>query len=540
MEKIPKTPMKISVGSCFLLCTLLFFMGMMNAVYALEVAVQKITVPVQPASYAVNIADLSCPAAPPRSKKVKPKKAPTASTNDPNDSPLELPDPEEVSSEAHEGESSTLTLNPNTGRWKQASANEPFRVAFWGDSHFAAGFFTQELGTALGLTPEQVQGAFIPATMNRSGVRLPWVRKTCISSGWQHESAHAVATAAEAPGPSMVNLVSREPHVSLAWDLRNAARIPIYHNVRFLYQQTEAPITIGVRVDDGAEQAITLQGAAGPAALEIEGNAPLSVLHIRLLGGHLRVHGLGLDAAPTTRLQLDLFAFPGATVRGWQYANAPYFRSWFNQMPPYQLVVLQYGSNEGHERTFDPTTYAQTLRQSVINLRQTFPQSTCLLIGPGDRGVLVSRARRAAGKGKKPKHAKNASAKVVAKSVAAKSRRSGRVVPQVSAASAHASPQLLHYSRIHAQIVKIQDAIGNELGCQRWSMYQAMGGSTSAYTWARQRPQLMSNDLLHFTAAGYQRLGQLFVNDMGWKPETIWLTSQTTQNPATTPIAPVE
>ena len=532
MEKTPKKPMKISVGYFFLLCTLLFFMGVMNAVYALEVAVQKITVSVQPASYALNIADLSCPAAPARSKKVKPKKAPTASSNDSDDSPLELPDPEDVSSEATEaGEPHTLTLNPNTGRWKQASANEPFRVAFWGDSHFAAGFFTQELGTALGLTPEQVQGAFIPATMNRSGVRLPWVRKTCISSGWQHESAHAVATAAEAPGPSMVNLVSREPHASLAWDLRNAARTPVYSNVRFLYQQTAAPITLGVRVDDGAEKAITLQGAAGPAALEIEGNAPISVLHIRLLSGHLRAHGLGLETAAATRLQLDLFAFPGATVRGWQYANAPYFRSWFAHTPPYQLVVLQYGSNEGHERTFDPTTYAQTLRQSVMNLRQTFPQSTCLLIGPGDRGILV-RSKRVKAKTK-------AKAKDKAKTKT-KGKNRQPVVTVAQAATASASPQLLRYSRIHAQIVKIQDAIGNEFGCQRWSMYQAMGGSTSAYKWARQRPQLMSNDLLHFTVAGYQRLGQLFVNDMGWKPETIWLPSQSTQNPVAAPIPPVE
>ena len=549
MEKNPKTrkmvkiPMKISatfsgIVLFFLLCVI-NLIGMVNAAHALDaatVAVQKLTVSVATPANAAAIADLSCPAAPTRSKKVKPKKAPTASangSNDANESVMELPDPEEISSEISPTEDGTLSLRPNTGRWKQAPANEPFRVAFWGDSHFAAGFFTQELGTALGLNPEQIQGAFIPATMNRSGVRLPWVRKTCISSNWQHESAHAVATAAEAPGPALVNLVSREPSASLAWDLRNPARMPVYQNVRFLYQQTDAPITIGVRVDDGAEQTVTLPAVAGlaaPAALEIEGNAPISVLHIRLLSGSLRVHGLGLETLASTRLQLDLFALPGATVRGWQYANAPYFRSWFNQMPPYQLVVLEYGSNEGHERTFDPTTYAQTLRQSVMNLRQTFPQSTCLLIGPGDRGVLVSRSRRAGGKGKK--------AKVVAKArkavKTAKAGKSTKVVPQVTPTVAQASPQLLHYSRIHAEIVKIQDTIGSELGCQRWSMYQAMGGSTSAYTWARQRPQLMSNDLLHFTAAGYQRLGQLFVSDMGWKPETIWVTT-----PAAPP-APVE
>jgi hypothetical protein len=60
-----------------------------------------------------------------------------------------------------------------------------------------------------------------------------------------------------------------------------------------------------------------------------------------------------------------------------------------------------------------------------------------------------------------------------------------------------------------------------------------MGGSTTAYTWARQRPQWMANDLLHFTAAGYQRLGQIFVNDMGWKPETLWFTAK---DPATAPV----
>ncbi len=507
-----------------IVCTLCTFCAV-NAAYALDVAVQKVTFTVQPQA---SVADLSCPTAPARSKKVKPKKAPNASANDPNDSPLELPDPEEVSSEVSPTEDSALNLRPNTGRWKPVPANQPFRVAFWGDSHFAAGFFTQELGTALGLTPEQVQGAFIPATMNRSGVRLTWVRKTCISSHWQHESAHAVATAAEAPGPAMVNLVSSTPHASLAWDLRNAERMPRYKTVRFLYQQTESPITIGVQVDEGQEQVLTLHGAAGPAALEIEGSAPIAVLHIRLLGGSLRVHGLGLEPTAEARLQLDLFALPGATVRGWQYANAPYFRSWFNQMPPYQLVVLEYGSNEGHERNFDPNAYAQTLRQSVINLRQTFPQSTCLLIGPGDRGILV-RTRRVKGKNKT-----KAKATTVAKTTKSRNKASAknqvvRAVPQVSPASAQASPQLLHYSRIHAQIVKIQDAIGSELGCQRWSMFQAMGGSTSAYAWARQRPQLMSNDLLHFTAAGYQRLGQLFVNDMGWKPDTVWFSSSTVQ-----------
>jgi lysophospholipase L1-like esterase len=50
-----------------------------------------------------------------------------------------------------------------------------------------------------------------------------------------------------------------------------------------------------------------------------------------------------------------------------------------------------------------------------------------------------------------------------------------------------------------------------------------MGGRASAYTWVRQRPQLMANDLIHFTVPGYQRLAQSFADDMGWKPQTLWL-----------------
>lgn len=523
MLKKPKTLKKpLKNKTTWLQLALFALLWTINTGYALELSVQKMTVLVQPQA---NVTDLSCPAAPARSKKVKPKKAPpTSQGEDDDEDALVIPDAEDIRNEAEGLKDGIAGFQPDTTRWKPAPANQPFRIAFWGDSHFAAAFFTQELGTALGLTPDQVQGAFIPATMNRSGVRLPWVRKTCISSSWQHESAHAVATAAAAPGPSMVNLVSHQPHAFLAWDLRNADRTPIHQRVRFLYQQTESPITIGVRVDEGAEKSITLHAPVGPAALEIEGNAPFSVLHIRLLEGRLRVHGLGLEPPVSTRLQLDLFAFPGATVRGWQYANPAYFRSWFAQNPPYQVVVLQYGTNEGHERTFDPTTYTQTLRQSVSNLRQTFPQSTCLLIGPGDRGVLV-RSKRSNTKNK-IKHKANAKTKAKTKTKTKTKTHAVKAIPL-------ASPQLLHYSRIHAQIVRIQDAIGNEFGCQHWSMYQAMGGSTTAYTWARQRPQWMANDLLHFTAAGYQRLGQIFVNDMGWKPETLWFTAK---DPATAPV----
>lgn len=427
-----------------------------------------------------NAPDLVCVVAPKSAKKTSKPNTPVAAE------PLVIPDEEDIShARAATAPGVAIPGNGLGAFWKPVTATQTFRVALWGDSHFAAGFFTQELITQLGLMPEQAQSAFIPATMNRPGVRLP-VRKTCASPTWRYESAHALTTTANAPGPALVNAASAEHGASLAWDLRTPLRQAIHHKVRFLYQQTEVPITVGVQVDGGEEQTVVLETAPGPAGLELQSDQPISTLQIRLLQGSLRSHGLGLDVPSSARLQLDLFALPGATAKAWQQSNMDYLRNWFDATAPYQLVVLAYGTNEGNEKYFDANAYTQSLRQSVGNLRRMFPEASCLLIGPGDRGILIPKRRR------------------------------GR--PPVAA------NQLLRYSHVHAQINKIQQDLGSELGCRAWGMYQAMGGAASAYTWARQRPQLMANDLIHFTVPGYQKLAQLFAAEMGWKAENLWRT----------------
>lgn len=455
--------------------------------YALLLCIGAVALPLQAGNLGLqtlvvkalgDAPDLVCAVAPTPQKKPEKPTAPNTSE------PLVVPDAQEVSEARAAAPATAAVPSGSLGAfWKPVGATQTFRVAFWGDSHFAAGFFTQELINQLGLTPEQTQSAFIPATMNRPGVRLP-VRKTCSSPAWRYESAHVLSTTANAPGPALVNAASAQQGASLAWDLRTPSRQAIHSKARFLYQQTEAPISIGVQVDGGEELTAVLEAAPGPAVLELQSDQAISTLQIRLLQGSLRSHGLGLDVPHSTRLQLDLFALPGATAKAWQQSNMDYLRNWFAEAAPYQVVALAYGTNEGNEKSFDSNAYAQSLRQSLANLRQMFPEASCLLIGPGDRGILIPQRRR------------------------------GR--PPIEA------NQLLRYSLIHAQINKIQQDLGTEMGCHTWGMYRAMGGAASAYTWARQRPQLMANDLTHFTVPGYQKLAQLFATEVGWKPENLW------------------
>lgn len=367
--------------------------------------------------------------------------------------------------------------------WPRVGASL-LRIGIWSDSHLAAGFFTQELQRLSRLAPDQVRARFVPANLGRAGVRLP-LRKTCVSPDWNYEPAHAQSDGAAYPGPGLVNMRSRQDGAWLALDLRSASRRAEHALVRLLYQQTERPILLALRVDDGPEQTISLQGPQGPAVLELAGQNGISTLALRVVQGPLRVQGLEWPVAPSVRLQMDVFGYPGATVGGWRHVRPESLAPWWPE-PPYDLVVLAFGTNEGNVQPFSAQAYRQMLQASVSQWRAAFPQTACLLIAPGDRGVLLRR-----------------------------SQKGSKSAPRGAEAAA---PDVLRFTRVHDEIGRIQKQVALANGCHAWSMFEAMGGAGSAYRWARHNPPLMARDLIHFTVPGYQRLAQLMAQDLGWGP----------------------
>ncbi|PVE41059.1 GDSL-type esterase/lipase family protein [Limnohabitans planktonicus] len=443
--------------------------------------------------------DLQCTPARPKPRVDKPVDA----------DPPEVPDDEAVQSQVRD-----FRLNADvpvglpgatrsTARlWRPDQPADALRVGIWGDSHLAAGFFTSELVRLSQLPADQVSSRFVPANMNRPGVRLP-LRKSCVSPHWQYEPAH-VASAGAASGPGLVNLFSQQADAWLAWDLRNPQGEPDKRSVRFFYQQTSAPLSVAIRVDDGPEQRIDLQVAEGPAVLELVGDAPLSTVHVRLVQGAFRWQGLEWPLPAQTRLQLDVFGYPGATVAGWRQARPDDLSAWWGSAA-YDVVVLEFGTNEGNVQPFDASAYAQMLQTSVAAWRSQFPRAACVLVAPGDRGVLVRRSqKRVPAASAHSAHGK-AQASTPAKGAKASATLAG-------------GADLLRFTRVHAQIGRIQQQVASAHGCRYWSMLDAMGGAGGAYRWAKQTPALMARDLIHFTVPGYQRLAQSFAQDMGWNP----------------------
>lgn len=414
----------------------------------------------------------------------------------PNPDPMEIPTDDLLQAVLPPAATAVLPVPPAASPAPALPSGEGFRIAIWGDSHLAANFFTEELAKLLRVPGDARPNALIPANMARAGVRLP-LRQSCVSPQWKYEPGYLGGEQAAAPGPGLVNMFSDQAGATLAWDIRKDAQSPGYERVRILYQQTDAPMVVAISVDGGTEQEVTLSQKAGPAVLELAADRPMAQVTLRLIDARFRFHGLELASPQSRPFVLDVFGYPGATVASWKSANLDYLKAWFAQRP-YQIVMLEFGTNEGNVKPFDLSTYRKTLIESVANMKTVFPAAACILIGPGDRGVLVRRSANVRKKGSKKGTARNASA-----------RRGKKALPLPAV-------DLYEYSAIHAAIGRVQAEVAMEAGCLAWSMQDAMGGPGRAYAWAQQSPALMSKDLIHFTVAGYRRLAREFAADMGW------------------------
>jgi lysophospholipase L1-like esterase len=129
------------------------------------------------------------------------------------------------------------------------------------------------------------------------------------------------------------------------------------------------------------------------------------------------------------------------------------------------LLVLQYGTNENWIRgdpkaaDHDRSEYERVLGELVDELRALAPEASLLVVAPPDRAENIG----------------------------------GRVATRA------ATPD----------VVAIQRRVALAHGVAFWSAFDAMGGEGSMVRWAKARPQLGGDDLIHPTPLGAEVLGDL-------------------------------
>lgn len=367
-------------------------------------------------------------------------------------------------------------------RLPPAGDNQVLRVGFWGDSHLAAAFFNEELTRILAARELEVATTYLPPSVGRPGVRLP-LRKHCVSQRWKFQPAYLAAAPGERVGPALATLQASTRGEYLWLDLRDHRKRTTVQGVKIFYLPGVRGAAVTVSMDGGRAYRIRIPPARQSAraeSIEITGSQRVSTLKIQVRGGVFQLQGIQLMREHRPQVEMDLFAFPSATVRGWAMLDTGYLR---DSLPgsPYDAVVLEYGTNEGNIEPFDAERYAGTLEAALVNLRQVLPKASCLLMGPTDRGRLLP-ARRGA------------------------LSREAR------------SEQLLRYSRIHQSIIAIQREEAAKHGCAHWDWQAYMGGLGGAYRWALATPPLASPDLIHLTPAGYKQTAGAFAKVLDWDP----------------------
>lgn len=406
--------------------------------------------------------------------------APSVATKPAAAEPNELPSNEEINSLT---ESSGAIHKPDSLTALVKNPQQNFKIAIFGDSHLAAGVFSRELMRLSQLPDDQIATRIIPASVERAGVRVN-IRKVCSLGRWGYEAAYVGNDAATFPGPGLATAQALSTDAGFIFDLRDAQGMPVVASTKILYHQTVEPQKVTISIDSGEELTVDLPaGPPAPAVIEVRSPKAISTLALRTVSLDFRWQGLELPPRTNTRLTIDSFGYPGATVASFQKINSAYFSQWFIDNP-YNVVVLWYGTNEGNVPNFDGSSYASLLNESLSKVRQLFPSSQCILLSPGDRGV-VSRITR----GKHRKRLK---------------------MTQRRAA-------LLKFSLIHAQIATIQAQIANQYGCSAFNLQRAMGGNGSAYRWYKSQPRKMAVDLIHFTPLGYRELADDFANAIHWR-----------------------
>jgi lysophospholipase L1-like esterase len=126
------------------------------------------------------------------------------------------------------------------------------------------------------------------------------------------------------------------------------------------------------------------------------------------------------------------------------------------------LVVLAYGTNEsGDESPLED--YERDLRAVLGRMRDAAPEASCLLIGPSDRPVQVE-------------------------------------------------DRVFEDRTRTARLIEVQHRVALEHGCGFFDLVAFQGGSLSMIQWAANHPAYASQDHIHYTRLGYQRLGEVLLS----------------------------
>lgn len=323
------------------------------------------------------------------------------------------------------------------------ASHKRVRLGFWGDSHTSPDTWLQALRESFSEKyGDAGHGLVYPVA--------PWIRyepkgvTTCTNGAWKTVGANPAS-------PQWVGLgffaVEGGETDAYGWVEGEGSRWEL------LYVSQPNGGGMVVSIDDTVMQRST-QGEWGPQALVLDLPPGRHRLSVRLSGdGPVRLVGLNLETGKSGVI-VDNLGRGGMPFSLWLKGDMQKFSEWVGRRP-YEVAVLEYGSNDGKVADFEAEKFRETLRGALGQFRKLLPTAACLVIGPGDRGYRLS-------------------------------------------------PSDYVVWNTHTTINTIIREETPAFHCASWDMQAAMGGPGSALLWWKGGG--MGADYTHLTEAGYQQI----------------------------------
>lgn len=333
--------------------------------------------------------------------------------------------------------------------------NQVVAITQFGDSHSAADFFTGGLRDSLQAKLGNAGIGWV-TPMNVRGQRH--AEMTWRSSGWDLTSSRTVndldfpmggyiASPVRVGGAIDVTLTNPEKSAGL-WDVR-------------MVMKARNSDSLAITNDRGQlNLKNTLKGKGRWQTMSFRTPMPF---RITAENRQVELGGMWLQQSHKPGAIVSSIATNGAKLSIWNKWSP----EWYAELSATRsdLVILEYGTNEAFNDTFDIDAYRRHLVDSIRNIRMRLPNAAILLLSPPD--ALL----------------RNASGSC-----------QDRTPPS------------------YEMVKQTQYQVARSERVLYWDWQQAMGGPCSIEKWEQE--ELAGKDKVHLTSAGYKLSARLFYRDL--------------------------
>jgi hypothetical protein len=260
------------------------------------------------------------------------------------------------------------------------SLGRPVHVAFMGDSFIEGDILVADFRTYMQGKYGGGGVGFVPVSSNvdqyRSTVRMK-------SEGWKTWSVLSDRTHRYTLPFTMFEAEKSDP----------AIRVSTTKRYRDLWSSSvvslisEGGLGSSVTLETGGKDSLTVHLGSESTMVSTRIADNLGKFRLRFADAEgIKVLGLTLD--DVAGVSVDNFSLRGNSGLILQAMDSAECSA-FNQIRPYDLIILEYGLNVASDSVRDYDWYAKGMENSVEHVRKCFPDADILLLGISDRGHMT-------------------------------------------------------------------------------------------------------------------------------------------------------